>query len=121
MGGSVFRGRCHFPGCNKKTAKKDFYKGKWYYDRYCCTHNHVKKRIKGISEDQTCELCGWIGPCDVHRKKPGKDGGKYRRGNMMIICPNCHRLIHYKEFKSQTKSDIVLINEETERLLFDED
>lgn len=38
-----------------------------------------------------CEICGWKGPCDVHRKIPQ---GSYNLKNIMSSCPNCHRLIH---------------------------
>lgn len=41
-----------------------------------------------------CSICGWHGPCDKHRIKWGMNGGGYTKGNVMIICPNCHRLIH---------------------------
>jgi hypothetical protein len=43
-----------------------------------------------------CEVCGWkLTTCDKHRMKPGKDGGTYESGNVLILCPNCHRLAHH--------------------------
>ncbi len=58
-----------------------------------------KKRLREYLEkkfNSKCQLCGWNGPCDLHRKVSGCEGGKYTRENTMLICPNCHRLKHYK-------------------------
>lgn len=42
-----------------------------------------------------CILCGWDkGPCDRHRIIYGKNGGQYTDGNVISLCPNCHRLLH---------------------------
>lgn len=41
-----------------------------------------------------CTVCAWEGPCDLHRIKMGKDGGKYTVSNVISLCPNCHRLFH---------------------------
>lgn len=42
---------------------------------------------------QTCRVCGWNkGKCDVHHIVPRRDGGSNELSNVVLICPNCHRL-----------------------------
>ena len=44
-----------------------------------------------------CAICGSsiYETLDVHRwKVEGKDGGKYTRGNSLVLDANCHRLVH---------------------------
>lgn len=52
--------------------------------------SYCRKLIPAIK----CSLCGWEGPCDRHRIKMGCEGGKYVEGNIIVLCPNCHRLVH---------------------------
>lgn len=61
--------------------------------------NHSHRARSGTKEKLSreankCVICGWVGPCDLHRIIHGKDGGKYTAKNICIICPNCHRLEH---------------------------
>jgi hypothetical protein len=41
-----------------------------------------------------CEIpnCGFDRVVTKHRIKPGRRGGKYTLGNVIILCPNCHAL-----------------------------
>jgi len=41
-----------------------------------------------------CEVpgCDWPHPIQRHRIEPGRDGGKYRKGNVISLCPNHHWL-----------------------------
>ena len=48
--------------------------------------HHYKKCIL-CNEDAYCTL-------DVHRNLPGEFGGKYREGNVVCLCANCHRKVH---------------------------
>jgi hypothetical protein len=42
-----------------------------------------------------CIICGWNKTkCDAHRIIFGCNGGKYEKGNLISLCPNCHRLVH---------------------------
>ena len=42
-----------------------------------------------------CSLCGWDKfTCDFHRKVTGENGGKYNIENIIVLCPNCHKLVH---------------------------
>lgn len=50
-------------------------------------------RIKG----NKCERCGWDkAPCDIHHKIPRSQGGKNTIDNGSVLCPNCHRVEHFK-------------------------
>ena len=46
------------------------------------------------STKNACERCGWNKSyCDRHRLK---HGAKYTKENVIILCPNCHRIEHQK-------------------------
>lgn len=58
-------------------------------------HKHswarAARRIKG----DRCEICGWTaGRCDAHHKISRGRGGRHTISNALVVCPNCHRLIH---------------------------
>jgi hypothetical protein len=92
------RGRCAADGCRRLQANKGFSGGELRYDKYCERHRrgpYKAKRIeRAIVDTSLCSRCGWIGPCDKHRLIAGKDGGNYRAKNVIVVCPNCHRLLH---------------------------
>lgn len=102
---------CEVKGCeNVGEYHKKSANGKVYRRKHCSTHKRFfygmrrqtgskkawKDKIKKFKESKgnKCELCGWKGPCDIHRKIPRHQGGGYTEGNIMCICPNCHRLEH---------------------------
>lgn len=42
-----------------------------------------------------CMICGWnLAPCDSHHVVPRSLGGKHTLENAVLLCPNCHRLVH---------------------------
>lgn len=42
-----------------------------------------------------CAICGWNeSTCDIHHIICKKDGGSNDNDNLIIVCPNCHRIIH---------------------------
>jgi len=42
-----------------------------------------------------CQLCGWDkATIDGHHKIAPQDGGKHILDNIILVCPNCHRMIH---------------------------
>jgi 5-methylcytosine-specific restriction endonuclease McrA len=97
----------HYNCKNKKTQK--VYRSRWctkhkrlYYKMPTKTgarwngQNTKKKLIKKFGN--ICMLCKWHGPCDIHRKIPSSQGGRYSEENSMLICPNCHRLQHPEIF-----------------------
>lgn len=91
--------KCEFKNCDKPGRNKGFYKGKKRYDKYCELHHRLRFNLKGLAVDffrkkqinnEKCEICGWDKAyCDRHRINPQKG---YVKGNIKILCPNCHRL-----------------------------
>ncbi len=126
-GDAQIQGYCVMEGCLRTQESKGIVNGQRRYDKLCSAHRAVMRgrRVAPIqyhrqpAADPTllipcwvkkkdwlaslnmseCVICGWEGPCDKHRIKHGKDGGKYHRGNVMILCPNCHRLLHTGKLK----------------------
>lgn len=42
-----------------------------------------------------CSICGWNeSTCDIHHIIERKNGGTNDNNNLIIVCPNCHRVIH---------------------------
>jgi hypothetical protein len=42
-----------------------------------------------------CAICGWHeATCDVHHIVPKKDGGTDDNINLIVVCPNHHRILH---------------------------
>jgi hypothetical protein len=53
------------------------------------------KAIYKIFENKPCELCGWSeSTCDIHHIVEVSDGGKNELDNLVVVCPNHHRMIH---------------------------
>lgn len=94
----LVRSECTFPGCSNLAVLGSRDRNK----KFCKTHRYIKKYSRRHKEDlakrqfpaKKCVLCGWEGPCDRHRMVLGRDGGRYVEGNVAILCPNCHRLLH---------------------------
>ena len=61
--------------------------------------NINKKQFKHIQKK--CIICGEpdYKVLDVHRIKPGKDGGAYTTDNTISCCANCHRKIHDQQIE----------------------
>lgn len=48
-----------------------------------------------------CELCHkkkQDSDLQIHRLRRGSEGGLYQIRNCMVLCRDCHKLIHGKEF-----------------------
>jgi len=57
--------------------------------------NILIKRSDGL-----CEFnCGRIGR-HIHRKIRSSNGGKYSEENCILLCEECHKMVHFKEFDS---------------------
>lgn len=42
-----------------------------------------------------CLICGWNeARCDIHHIVERKNGGQEDYKNLILVCPNCHRVIH---------------------------
>ena len=56
----------------------------------------MNKKLKKLREKH-CFFCEEDNPAllDVHRIHEGCKGGKYIEGNVVVVCSNCHRKIHF--------------------------
>lgn len=45
-------------------------------------------------EDRPCWGCGSHSQREIHRIRPGHDGGQYTRDNVLVLCRPCHLLKH---------------------------
>jgi hypothetical protein len=97
---------CYVEGCSSP-ARRWLRKGDrtYQYGLECKKHYALrlghgygeisrKKLELGITTEK-CSICGWEGPCEVHRVTYGCDGGRYAKGNVVVLCPNCHTLVHH--------------------------
>ena len=91
-----YNNSCSVAGCQGKCTSKGIVNGKRYYKNLCSVHHRERQLLAGTMSRDKCTLCGWIGPCDLHRVIWGKHGGEYVRSNVISVCPNCHRLVHSK-------------------------
>ncbi len=92
--------KCSIEGCsNIRMSKGTNARGKKRYRNICSTHHKQKSGLIWGLGTKKCSICNWSGPCDKHRIKFGKDGGKYTLGNVAVLCPNCHRLLHLGKLK----------------------
>ena len=58
-----------------------------------CSKSTSMKIIKRAN--LKCVICGWgESTCDIHHIVPKKNGGSNANDNLIIVCPNCHRIIH---------------------------
>lgn len=101
------RKKCSFENCNKLGRNKGSYKGKTRYDHFCEVHHRLRMKNgnlnthlyywRKIINNSKCEKCGWNeAPCDRHRINPSLG---YIRTNVLILCPNCHRIEEYTKSK----------------------
>ena len=113
---------CATPGCTYRAKRHNAQRRKKGYPVY---HKHCQscqaKRSYGVSAprqllralmrqrwgSEACWRCGWNEDAtDVHRVKPGADGGTYHVNNGIFLCPNCHRLITRGKI-SITPADVI--------------
>lgn len=100
---------CALPGCtNMSIFKRRLKSGKKAYGKLCQRHHRLKYNMTKRRSGLPCQLCGWDKSyCDTHRILSGKDGGTYEKHNIMVLCPNCHRLQH---FPTKINDTIVVVN-----------
>ena len=95
----IKQSKCIVEGCHRLQANKGLDgEGIRRYDLYCEYHRRgrhkTQKKARLTLDLSKCSIDGEIIPCDRHRIVNGKDGGKYETGNVISVCPNCHRKIH---------------------------
>lgn len=60
---------------------------------YATRHAWAKAAIRKFGN--ACQLCGWADArCDVHHKTFRADNGGNSLDNAIVVCPNCHRVLH---------------------------
>lgn len=98
-GGMFVQEQCIIEGCTRLQGAKGKLDGRQMYTLRCRFHRHALDGNKWRSlkwkpqQHWPCEQCGWKEASrDKHRIVPGREGGTYRRDNVVILCPNCHRL-----------------------------
>ena len=89
--------------CNKR------FKSNGSVVKYCSKNCRVKhyrqqstrnksygtKTLQNKLKDFSCMRCNWQeGPRDVHHIIPITQGGQNDKNNLIVLCPNCHRLAH---------------------------
>lgn len=95
--------------CNATfVSSNSFIEPQYCLCKNCKKETHAKKDIKSLLDmskrtvtkilkraGAACSICGWNDAvCDVHHIIPKSQGGTDDNGNLIIICPNCHRKIH---------------------------
>ena len=58
--------------------------------------NRTRRKVLGRLREKGvgCSRCGWLdGVCDLHHLVPRRDGGDDTQENLVLLCPNCHRLV----------------------------
>lgn len=79
---------------NWRKKHPDAYKN-WAIKNIYSQYNGLKPEEYSELRDIPCSICGWNKTtCDFHRKKYGRNGGQYTKENIIVLCPNCHRLVH---------------------------
>ena len=56
-----------------------------------------KRTVTKILEraNMGCSICGWNeSTCDIHHIIERKNNGSDNMDNLILVCPNCHRVIH---------------------------
>ncbi len=54
----------------------------------------MKKKQLFKKLDGKCYFCPETEALDAHRILPGAEGGKYKRHNVLTVCPTHHRKLH---------------------------
>lgn len=64
----------------------------------------MNKKHKKLS-DGSCCFCGEddYDLLDLHRIKPGSEGGRYTEHNTLTVCATCHRKIHAGRIQTYRK------------------
>lgn len=57
----------------------------------------VLKKQKIIEEKCECEICkyGFVPVLQVHHIIPVSEGGDNEQENLILLCPNCHKILHH--------------------------
>lgn len=74
-------------------ATKNKYQGLSIKSIWDCSSRTIQKILKRIGA--SCARCGWNeATCDIHHIAGRKINDPHNHKNLIILCPNCHRLAH---------------------------
>lgn len=74
--------------CSKKCKSVSYYNNSKSEEFSMKTFNKVLANLP-------CEICGWDKTTrDNHHIIPVSEGGKNTLNNLIVLCPNCHRMTH---------------------------
>ena len=95
--GEIFEASVHIPAsrciCNKCKKHNRVHSKKNIRTIYDLSRRTISKILKRINAK--CSICGWSeSSCDIHHIIPKKDGGTDDMNNLIMVCPNCHRICH---------------------------
>jgi predicted restriction endonuclease len=76
-----------------------------YYRKTQVTNEFATKSLQRILGHLPCELCGWDTTTrDVHHILPVNEGGKNTLDNVIVVCPNHHRMYHKQLISEEATS-----------------
>jgi len=79
-----------------------------HYRSISKTENYSSKTLQNLIGFLPCEICGWNESTrDVHHIIPVSQNGKNTLDNVIVLCPNHHRMIH-KNLISKEAIEIAL-------------
>jgi len=84
--------------------KKQRFANKRIFGRW---HTHRKLKTYLLDKYKACQLCGWnseIGILEIHHIDRNKKNNK--EYNLMLLCPNCHSIGHFKALDGQYKNNL---------------
>ena len=71
------------------------HRGTWDEDAFEKTNptpENLKNELYFERANQHCEWCEeWVDTPEIHHIVPRSEGGKNTAGNLIVLCPNCHR------------------------------
>lgn len=76
--------------CSKRCYAKDGQQNAHQWKGGCSRGQ--RKKVRELYGDK-CMICGWMeAPCDAHHIVPARSGGTHALSNLIVLCPNHHRL-----------------------------
>ena len=53
-----------------------------------------------------CQICGFYKIIDVHHLVPRSKGGSNERSNLVVLCPNHHKMCHHADYKEELAKEL---------------
>lgn len=86
-----------------------------------------REEIAYYEYDRKCALCGWhidngpMGGCELHHIIPVSMGGSDEKENLILLCPNCHKLSDIGIYSRDYLRSHVIVYDDEERLYVNAD